>query len=269
LIKQILLKLASSFIAKNHRNFALNYFYIVARFFIVSAENKNPDFNRNGENWLWNRLAALKMDCIFDVGANVGDWSIGASKKLKPKKVFAFEPIPNTYEMLTKNIGNLEVFPQKIALSDYTGELEMNFSIEKSYLSSSISNADSSSFQKANCKVQTGDEFCNIFNIGIIDFLKIDTEGNDFRVLKGFEGKIKFNEIRLIQFEYGPFSIVSKDLLKDFYDFLNQHGYLIGKIYPDHIDFRDYHIHSENFILSNFIAVKNNDFEIRKILSCN
>jgi FkbM family methyltransferase len=269
LIKQILLKSAASFIAKNHRNFALKYFYIVARFFIISAENKNPDFNTNGENWLWSRLSTLKMDCIFDVGANVGDWSIGLSKKLKPKKVFAFEPIPQTYEMLTKNIGNLEVFPKNIALSNFTGELEMNFSIEKSYLSSSISNAENTSFQKANCKVQRGDEFCNIFNIGGIDFLKIDTEGNDFKVLKGFEGKIKSNEIRLIQFEYGPFSIVSKDLLKDFYDFLNKYGYMIGKIYPDHIDFRDYHIHSENFILSNFIAIKKSDFEIRKILSFN
>ncbi|MFM1794646.1 MAG: hypothetical protein RL642_1031 [Bacteroidota bacterium] len=247
----------------------MKYFYIIARYFIVSAENKNPDFNTNGENWLWSRLAAIKMDCIFDVGANVGDWSIGAIKKLKPKKVFAFEPIAHTYEMLTKNIGDLEVFPQKIALSNFTGELEMNFSTEKSYLSSSISNADSTSFQKAICTTQTGDEFCKYFNIGIIDFLKIDTEGNDFKVLQGFEGKIKSNEIRLIQFEYGPFSIVSKDLLKDFYSFLNQYGYMIGKIYPDHIHFRDYHIHSENFILSNFIAVKRNDFEIRKILSLN
>ena len=269
MIKQKLLKSGSSFIAKNHRNFAMKYFYIIARYFIVSAENKNPDFNTNGENWLWSRLAAIKMDFIFDVGANVGEWSIGASKKLKPKKLFAFEPIPHTYEMLTKNIGDLEVFPQKIALSNFTGELEMNFSTEKSYLSSSISNVGNPSFQRAICKVQTGDEFCNIFNIGIINFLKIDTEGNDFKVLKGFEGKIRSNEIRLIQFEYGPFSIVSKDLLKDFYDFLNQYGYIIGKIYPDHIDFRDYHIHSENFILSNFIAIKKSDFEIRKILTFN
>jgi len=267
LIKQILLKLASSFIAKNHRNFALKYFYLVARFFIVSAENKNPDFNTNGENWLWSRLAAIKMDFIFDVGANVGNWSIGAMQKLSANRIFAFEPIHDTYNLLISNIGNLEIYPQKIALSDFTGELEMYFSFEKSYLSSSVSNADSSSFQKANCKVQTGDEFCTIFNIGIIDFLKIDTEGNDFRVLKGFENKLKSNQIRLIQFEYGPFSIVSKDLLKNFYDFLNQHGYLIGKIYPNHIDFRDYHIHSENFILSNFIAIKKDDIEMQRLLS--
>ena len=206
------------------------------------------------------------MDCIFDVGANIGDWSIGALNKLSPKRIYAFEPIPDTFELLAKNIGNLEVFPQKIALSDFTGELELNFSLEKSYLSSSLSNAENSSFKKTICEVQKGDNFCDIFKVDKIDFLKIDTEGNDYKVLKGFEDKIKNRKIRLIQFEYGPFSIVSKDLLKNFYDFLNQYGYVIGKIYPNHIDLRGYHVHSENFILSNYIAFRADDYEMRKLL---
>ncbi len=264
--KQRFLKSASFFIAKNHRSLLFKHLYTAARFFIVSSENKNPDFNTNGENWLWSRLSTLKMDCIFDVGANIGDWSIGALNKLSPKRIYAFEPIPDTFELLTKNIGNLEVFPQKIALSDFTGELELNFSLEKSYLSSSFSNAENSSFKKTICEVQKGDNFCDIFKVDKIDFLKIDTEGNDYKVLKGFEEKIKNRKIRLIQFEYGPFSIVSKDLLKNFYDFLNQYGYVIGKIYPNHIELREFHIHSENFILSNFIAFRADDCEMRKLL---
>lgn len=266
MIKQRFLKSASFFIAKNHRKILFKYLYTVARFFIVSSENKNPDFSSNGENWLWGRLASLNMDCVFDVGANVGDWSIGAFKKLKSKKIYAFEPIPHTYELLTKNIGNLEVFPHEMALSDFTGELELNFSVEKSYLSSSVSNAGNSSFKKTFCQVQKGDIFCDIFKVEKIDFLKVDTEGNDYKVLKGFEETIKNKKIRLIQFEYGPFSIVSKDLLKDFYHFLHQYGYVIGKIYPDHIDLREFHVHSENFILSNYIAFRADDDEMRNLL---
>ena len=266
MIKKTILTRLSLFIARNHRKSILKYLYVAARFFIVSAENKNPDLMSNGENWLWGRLASLSMDCVFDVGANVGDWSIGAYKKLKTKKIYAFEPIPDTYELLTKNIGNHEVFPQQIALSDFTGELELNFSVEKSYLSSSVSNAENSSFKKTICKVQRGDDFCEIFQVDIIDFLKVDTEGNDFKVLKGFEEKLKKRKIRLLQFEYGPFSIVSKDLLKDFYDLLYQYGYVIGKIYPNHIDLREFHVHSENFILSNYIAFSADDDEMRKLL---
>jgi FkbM family methyltransferase len=266
MIKKRLLYLLSNFIAKNHKRRIFKWLYVLSRFFIVSAENKNPDFLTNGESWLWGRLGSLKMECIFDVGANVGDWSIGAFNKLKPKKIFAFEPVPHTYELLNKNIKNLEVSAHKIGLSDIIGELEINFSIEKSYLSSSIPKADKNSFKKTVCHFQKGDNFCEIFNIDKIDFLKIDTEGNDFKVLKGFEEKLKNGKIRLIQFEYGPFSIVSKDLLKDFYDFLNQYGYVIGKIYPGHFDLRNFHIHSENFILSNYIAFKRDDLEMKKLL---
>ncbi len=266
MIKKRLLNVFSLFIAQHHRSVVFKYVYVVARFFIISAENKNPDFNTNGEDWLWGRLSSLKMDCIFDVGANVGDWSIGAFKKLKPKKIFAFEPIPNTFELLIKNIGNREIFSHKIALSDFKGELEMNYSIERSYLSSSIPVSDDNSFKKTICQVEKGDNFCKIFDVDKIDFLKIDTEGNDFNVLKGFEEKIKNGKIRLVQFEYGPFSIISKDLLKDFYDFFTQYGYVIGKIYPNHIDIRNFHVHSENFILSNYIAFKSDDIEMKKIL---
>ncbi len=212
-------------------------------------------------------MSFLKFDCVFDVGANVGEWAIGASQAFKTKNIYAFEPIPSTYNLLIKNIVNYNIHPKKIALSNVNGEIEFKFSEEKSYLSSSISKSDDNNFSRTICTVQRGDDFCNELNIESIDFLKIDTEGNDFKVLKGFETKIKNNKIRLIQFEYGPFAIDSKDLLKDFYVLLNHYGYVIGKIYPSYIDFRSYHIHSENFILSNFIAIRKDDVEIKKLLA--
>lgn len=215
---------------------------------------------------MWGKLTILKFDCIFDVGANVGEWSIGASEEFKPNKMFAFEPIPRTYDLLVKNIVNHNIKAKNIALSNINGQIEFYFSFERSYLSTSLSQSDDCKFLKTICPVQRGDDYCQYLNIENIDFLKIDTEGNDFKVLKGFEEKLKNGKIRLIQFEYGPFSIVSKDLLKDFYDFLNQYGYVIGKIYPGYIDLRNFHIHSENFILSNYIAFKSDDLEMKKLL---
>ena len=232
----------------------------------MSFENKNPNFHTNGENWLWGKLKNLKFDCIFDVGANIGEWSIGASEEFKANKIFAFEPIPRTYDLLVKNIVNHNIQAINIALSNINGEIEFYFSFERSYLSTSLSKSDDCKFLKTICPVQRGDDFCQDLNIENIDFLKIDTEGNDFKVLKGFEDKIKKNQIRLIQFEYGPFAIDSKDLLKDFYDLLNQYGYIICKIYPNHIELREFHIHSENFILSNYIAFKRYDLEMKKLL---
>lgn len=78
--------------------------------------------------------------------------------------------------------------------------------------------------------------------------------------------KSKFYKLILVQFKYGSLSIVTEELLKDFYDFFTKYGYVIGKIYPNHIDLRNFHIHSENFILSNYIAFKSDDIELKKLL---
>jgi hypothetical protein len=97
-------------------------------------------------------------------------------------------------------------------------------------------------------------------SIGTIDFLKIDKEGSDLWVINGFENALK--KVKLIQFEYGIFNIQSKDLLVDFYTYLKNMGFVVGKIFPNHIDFSPYHFNMENFHGGNFIAINENEPEI-------
>ena len=73
-------------------------------------------------------------------------------------------------------------------------------------------------------------------------------------------------KIRIIQFEYGPFSIQTKDLLKNHFELLNSHGYIIAKIYPNHLSFMNYNYRDENFILSNYIAIQREDQELLELL---
>jgi hypothetical protein len=44
-------------------------------------------------------------DCIFDVGANIGLYSIFLTQTYRNLKLFAFEPIPQTFSTLGKNVG--------------------------------------------------------------------------------------------------------------------------------------------------------------------
>ncbi len=44
-------------------------------------------------------------DCVFDVGANIGLYSIFLSQSHRDLKIFAFEPIPQTFSILEKNLG--------------------------------------------------------------------------------------------------------------------------------------------------------------------
>ena len=54
-------------------------------------------------------------------------------------------------------------------------------------------------------EIKKGCEYMKQNNINNIDFLKVDTEGYDFEVMKGFEEYIK--NVQIIQFEYGDTSL--------------------------------------------------------------
>jgi len=61
-------------------------------------------------------------DCVIDIGANLGQYSRLLSRWVGPKgHVFAFEPIPETFDFLSNNIRKLRltnVEPVNFALSD-------------------------------------------------------------------------------------------------------------------------------------------------------
>jgi hypothetical protein len=88
-----------------------------------------------------------------------------------------------------------------------------------------------------------------------IDFLKVDVEGMEERVLKGFAGMLALGAIKIIQFEYGYVNAVTKFLLRDFYEMLRPYDMVIGKIYPTYVDFREYKLNHEDFLGPNFLAV--------------
>lgn len=221
-----------------------------------ALENKMNDNELSGEYRVLRILAKNNPKVVFDIGANVGNWT----KKLKqysPKSVvYSFEPIPQTFETLCRNLKEEKmVYPHQIALSDREGTLEFNFYPSNSYFSSIYKTTFDSNFQTLSVNTISGDTFCDEQNIDEIDFLKIDVEGAENKVLVGFLKRIKEGKIKAIQFEYGPQNVESRFLLKDFYDLLERNGYRIGKIYPTWIDWSGYSIEKENFILSNFLAL--------------
>ena len=118
------------------------------------------------------------------------------------------------------------------------------------------------------------DPFCSAsceklenFGIGDIDFLKIDTEGSENLVLEGLLDTLKNRDIKVIQFEYGYINIISKFLLYDFYQFFDELGYTIGKIYPKRVEFKEYNLKDENFFGPNYVAVKSSETDIIESLA--
>jgi hypothetical protein len=104
-----------------------------------------------------------------------------------------------------------------------------------------------------------GDSFLQREGIAEVDFLKLDVEGAEHLVLKGLEDRLQQRSIRFIQFEYGRVNILTHFLLRDFYQLLTGYGYVVGKIFPDYVDFREYELGDEDFIGPNYLACRAGD----------
>jgi len=91
-------------------------------------------------------------------------------------------------------------------------------------------------------------------------------EGAERLVLKGFSEALDAGRIDVIQFEYGKVAILTHFLLKDFYELFEDKGYAVGKIFPDHVDFRPYKLEDEDFLGPNYLAVRRERADIIEAL---
>jgi FkbM family methyltransferase len=191
-----------------------------------------------------------------DVGANVGRWAAMAAAAFPAARIFALEIVPATYERLRANTAsNPRIHAVNTGLADRPGWLRIRFNPAASTHATYTAYPHPWDREEAlDCAVVTGDEFLRAQGIDAVDFLKIDVEGAEPLVLQGFGAALSQRRIRFVQFEYGRFNILTGFLLKDFYDLFRAHGYLVGKIYPDYVELREYDLGDEDFVGGNYLA---------------
>ena len=220
----------------------------------------------NGEDWLLNRLAAFRPSTIFDIGANVGDWSELAHQAIPNAQIHSFEIIEGTYAELQERLSNRTgVQLNNFGLSDKSGTITMRLFDSSNGLASHVA-FPHGSYREAVCSVRRGDEYMRDNGIERVDFLKIDVEGAEHLVLNGFGKAIDSGQIDVIQFEYGKVNILTHFLLRDFYEFLEARGYSVGKLFPYHVDFRAYRFEDEDFSGPNYVAVRKARSDIIDVL---
>lgn len=161
---------------------------------------------------------------IIDIGTNIGNHSIYWATQLKPKQIYAFEPIDTTFKILEKNIAlnNLEkiIKPYNIGLSDEKSAAKIS--------KYSNDNIGGTSITKCSDKKGLSLEVDKLDNINLpetkIDFIKIDVEGHEILVLKGAEQTLK---------KYKPliFIEIFPENFEQVNELLTNYGYKIQKRY--------------------------------------
>lgn len=236
-------------------------------------ENHSYDFTSNGEARVLDLVGRVgRPRCVFDVGANIGDWATLAAQTFPGASIHAFEIVPETAAVLQARVGNdHDITLNAIGLSDREGCETVHISEGQSPIATCVPNFadDFHHITTAPIEVRTttGGSYCSRHGITSIDFLKIDVEGFEDRVLAGFGPMLETGAVRVVQFEYGWVNIASRFLLEDFYDLLVPLGYAIGKIYPTYVDFRPYRHRHEDFLGPNFLAVLESEVELMDALS--
>lgn len=231
----------------------------LSEYITLAGKNISYDSSSNGENEIFRRLATFGIKTIIDCGANTGT-NTAVYKEFAPNTtVYAIEAIEETMakcKKFTEKYSGIEY--RNIGMGSENTTVIFKYFPNNNYLSTKYENVSPHQIQPVSKEViiKTGDSFCTEEGISHVDFLKIDVEGMDFEVIKGFEVMIAEGKIDVIQFEYTGNFIFSGHTLKNVYDFFAPYGYIIGKVYPDGVKFMDYNIRLEDFLDANYIIIR-------------
>lgn len=134
----------------------------------------------------------LKPEMVFlDVGANQGEYSLFAAKRLTSGSVIAFEPVDKIYQKLQYNIS-MNKFPNirtyNLGLSDVAGIVpiyEMDSEGANNEGLATLYQSEVRGKMIQQIKLDILDNLMSDFNLSRIDFIKVDIEGAELSMLKG------------------------------------------------------------------------------------
>ena len=164
-------------------------------------------FTKEPETIEWMNEYGSEKKILYDIGANMGIYTVYYAKKFK-SKVYAFEPYFRNLELLTKNIKlnliekEVSLIPnpvcEKSLISDFfqlrsiAGDAVSTFNDEltKSYLLN-IKSAKKINPMQYSVLGLSIDDLIELNLIKLPDLIKIDVDGNELEIINGFKKTIQ------------------------------------------------------------------------------
>lgn len=151
---------------------------------------------------VYEALEPSEGSLIFDIGANIGLFSIKIATQKKTATVIALEPDPENFQMLKRNLelnGIKTVIPINMALGERSGKLEFFISATNNAASSIYRHDDT--MTGVEVEANTFDYLLRILGIEQPNkemFIKMDVEGAELQILKGAKNLALVENIKVI-----------------------------------------------------------------------
>ncbi len=216
---------------------------------------KNAKYDKELEIIVNSELAPSSN--ALDIGASIGTISLILLDKLKKGKVYSFEPIPESFDSLKKSLAK---YPNSkaynLAVSENSGSVEFNV-LEGNKGLSSLRVTD-----KLNNEINKGHTTIKVRTVSIdfiipddeiIDFIKIDVEGAEYKVLKGAAETIKRSK-PVIFFEFESHAKAFGTTPEMMFELLNELGLSVYNT-------GYYMQRKEPYSLSEFVNAYNKEYE--------
>ena len=163
---------------------------------------------------------------VIDIGANIGYFTLLAASRVgESGKVFAFEPEPQNYALLVKNInvnGFKNVQPFQKAVSRSTGKMALYLGTQSG--THSLFSVRETTTKSITVDLVSLDEFFKEKKCAI-DVIKVDVQGAEMDVLMGMQTLIKDNYYLKIFTEFEPDLEHAGFSVKEYWNKLTEFGF--------------------------------------------
>ena len=224
--------------------------------------------NRNETDFLYEEMFEVQAyfkhgiticdgDCVFDVGSNIGLFSLAVHLRARNMKIYAFEPSPSVFDLLETNLQlysvnarlyqaglsresrpmTLTFYPKFSFLSGIYADLDDDKEVVRSFIRKHGENSkedvdsqvledlleDRFESRQVEVSMMTLSDVVRENNVKCIDLLKINVEKSEMDVLAGIEEN-DWPKIRQIAMEIHDID----GRLKEIVELLESHGYEVN-----------------------------------------
>ncbi len=193
-------------------------------------------------------LLAEDSHVIFDIGANIGCTALLFSEL--SNEVHAFEPSPSTHSILKTNILKAKkknVYLHNFGLGNSSFDTTLTFSPKNrsgGFVSNITQASDGHTTEKIS--IQCLDDVIENLNINSLDFIKMDVEGFEGKVIEGARKTLEvFKPLIVLELNHWCLNAFQRTSIPDFFEFLRSIFPILFAV--DGMNYLDLHNESETY----------------------